>query len=249
MRLAVKIFALCAIAIFMISCAKKAPAPTTGAAADQDRMEAQRMVERAQLTFNAFMTDPNMGAMRDLLPKAKGVFIVPQALKAAFIIGAEGGSGVLVERAGASNNWIGPAFYTMGGANFGLQAGGEAIEMVLLIMSERGVAAFMSNSFKLGANVGVAIGPMGMGASAATANLSADILSFSKAKGLYAGLNLTGVVVAPRDKYNFAYYGKQVKPPEILVKGLKAPQAAGLLKAVAVASRETAQPKAKQAPR
>ncbi len=106
----------------------------------------------------------------------------------------------------------------------------------------------MSNNFKLGANAGIAIGPMGAGASAATANLSADILSFGKAKGLYAGVDLSGVVVAPRDKWNYAYYGKPVKPPEILVKGLKSPKAAKLLNSVAAASRETAQPKAKQAP-
>jgi lipid-binding SYLF domain-containing protein len=185
------------------------------------------------------MNDPHMGAMRDLLPRAKGVFIVPQELKAAFIIGAEGGSGVLVQRQGNSNNWTGPAFYTLGGANFGLQAGGEAIEMVLLIMSDRGISAFMSNNFKLGANVGLTVGPMGYGAMAATANLSADIISFGKSKGLYGGIDLTGTVVTPRDKWNYAYYGRAVNPPEILVKSLKAPQAAKLLNTVAVASRET----------
>ncbi len=248
MRFAVKILALCVFAIFLVSCAK-GPPPTTGAAADKDQMEAQQLVDRSQLTFNNFMNDPNMNAMRDLLPRAKGVFIMPQQLKGAFIVGAEGGSGVLVQRVRNTNDWAGPAFYTVGGASFGLQAGGEAAEIVLLIMSDRGITAFMSNSFKLGAHAGVAVGPMGIGASAATANLSADILSFSKAKGLYAGVDLTGAVVAPRDKWNYAYYGKPVKPPEILVKGLKSPRAAGLLKTVAVASRETAQPKAKQAPK
>lgn len=247
MRFALKILALCVFAIFLISCAK-APWPTTGAAADKDRVEAQQLVDRAQLTFNNFLNDPHMNAMRDLLPKAKGVYIVPQQLKGAFIVGAEGGSGVLVERVRNTNDWTGPAFYTLGGASFGLQAGGEAVELVLLIMSDRGIAAFMSNNFKLGVNAGIAVGPMGLGASAATANLSADILSFGRAKGLYAGVDLSGAVVVPRDKWNYAYYGKPVKPPEILVKGLKSPQAAGLLKSVAVASRETAQPKAKQAP-
>jgi lipid-binding SYLF domain-containing protein len=115
-------------------------------------------------------------------------------------------------------------------------------------MSERGIAAFMSNSFKLGVDSGIAVGPMGVGASAATANLSADILSFAKAKGLYGGVALDGAVVTPRDKWDYAYYEKPVKPAEILVKGLKSPQATGLLRAVAVASREAAQPKAKQAP-
>lgn len=247
MRYAGKIFVLCVFAILLISCAGTTTTGTT--AEDQNRVEAQQLVARAQTTFNNFINDPNMGAMRDLLPNAKGIFIIPQQLKGAFIVGAQGGSGVLVQRAGNTNDWTGPAFYTAAGASFGFQAGGQAAEIVLLIMSQRGIAAFMSNSFKLGADAGIAVGPMGMGASAATANLSADILSFAKAKGLYGGVSLDGSVVAPRDKWNFAYYGKPVKPPEILVKGLKSPEAAELLNAVSVASRESAERKAKQIPK
>jgi SH3 domain-containing YSC84-like protein 1 len=242
-----KIVFVAALAIAFISCAKT-PAPTTGAESGRDRMEAQQLVERSQLTFNNFIADPHMGAMRDLLPRARGIFIMPQQIKGAFIIGAGGGSGVLVQRMNNTDEWTGPAFYTAAGASFGLQAGGQAAEIILLIMSERGIAAFMSNSFKLGVDSGIAVGPMGVGASAATANLSADILSFAKAKGLYGGVALDGAVVTPRDKWDYAYYEKPVKPAEILVKGLKSPQATGLLRAVAVASREAAQPKAKQAP-
>lgn len=247
MRFAGKTLFLVVLAIFLVSCTPK-PAPPTGTASDQGRMEAQQLVERSQMTFNSFVNDPKMGAMRDLLPRARGIFIVPQQIRGAFIVGAQGGSGVLVERSGDTNNWTGPAFYTAAGASFGLQAGGQAAEVVLLIMSERGIAAFMSNSFKLGLDAGIAVGPMGVGASAATANLSADILSFSRAKGLYGGVSLDGTVIAPRDKWNFAFYGRDVKTTEILVKGLKSPQAEGLLRAIEVASRETAQPKAKQAP-
>jgi lipid-binding SYLF domain-containing protein len=249
MRYGFKIIAVLACALLLISCAKKPATTTATAAVSQDQMEAQQLVERAQLTFNNLMADNNMNAMRDLLPRAKGVFIMPQQLKGAFIVGAQGGNGVLVQRVGNTNDWAGPAFYTVGGASVGLQAGAQAAEVILLVMSERGIAAFMSNSFKLGADAGLAVGPVGIGASAATANLSADILSFSDPKGLYAGLALSGAVVAPRDKWNQAYYGKPVKPTEILVQNLKSPQAAGLLKAVAVASRETAQPKAKQVPK
>lgn len=246
MRFACKIFVLVILAVFLVSCAK---GQTTTTGADQARLEAQQLVERSQMTFNNFANDPNMGAFRDLLPKAKGVFIMPQQIKGAFVFGAAGGSGVLVERVGNTDTWTGPAFYTAGGASFGLQAGGQAAEIVLLIMSDRGVAAFMSNNFKLGVDAGIAVGPMGIGASAATANLSADILSFAKAKGLYGGVALDGTVIAKRDRWNYAFYGRDVKPPEILVKGLKMPQAEGLLKAVEVASREAAQPKAKQAPK
>ncbi len=248
MRFAGKFLFPAILAILLVSCASKTPAPATGAASDQGRMEAQQLVERSQMTFNSFVNDAKMGAMRDLLPRARGVFIVPQQIKGAFIVGAQGGSGVLVQRVRDTNEWAGPAFYTAAGASFGLQAGAQAAEVVLLIMSERGITAFMSNSFKLGLDAGIAVGPMGVGASAATANLSADILSFSRSKGLYGGVALDGTVIAPRDKWNFAYYEKSVKPTDILVKGFKSPQAEGLLRAIDVASRETAQPKAKQAP-
>jgi lipid-binding SYLF domain-containing protein len=212
-----------ALAFMILSCAGT-PAPATGDDADRDRLEAQQLVEKSQLTFNNFITDPRMRAMRDLLPKARAVFIMPQQLKGALIIGAGGGSGVLVQRAANTDEWTGPAFYTAAGASLGLQVGGQAAEIVLLIMSERGIAAFMSNSLKLGVDAGIAVGPMGVGGSAATANLSADILSFAKAKGLYGGVALDGVVVTPRDKWNSAFYGKPVKPSEILVRASRVPR-------------------------
>jgi lipid-binding SYLF domain-containing protein len=159
-----------------------------------------------------------MGVFRDLLPKAEGVLIVPSLLKGAFIIGASGGSGVLVTRDPNSGRWSEPAFYTLGGASIGLQLGGQSSEVVLLAMTERGVTSLLQTSAKLGGDIGVAVGPVGMGASAATANLSADILSFSRSKGLYGGLSLDGAVVAVRDSLNRAYYGKTVSPTDILVR-------------------------------
>lgn len=123
----------------------------------------------------------------------------------------------------------GHAFYTIGGASFGLQAGGTASEVVLLAMTERGVTAFLSNSLKLGADVGLALGPIGAGAAAATANLSADIISFSRSIGLFGGVSLDGAVVATRDGLNEAYYGKKVNATDMLVqRNVKNRQADGL---------------------
>jgi lipid-binding SYLF domain-containing protein len=208
----------------------------TLAAADE-AMEARQLVEKAQLTFESLAADPAMEAMTDLIKKAKGVLIVPQLLKGAFIVGAAGGSGVLLAREQLSGPWAGPAFYTIGEASFGLQIGGQASEVVLLAMTQRGVTAFMSNSFKLGGNVGVAVGPVGAGASAATANLSADILSFSRSKGLYGGVSLDGAVVATRSGWNDAYYGKVVTPEDIFVRrAVKNPLADGLINKVAKAA-------------
>jgi lipid-binding SYLF domain-containing protein len=191
---------------------------TTPAFAD-NASDAKQLVEKSKMTFDRFVGMNEMGAFRDLLKKAKGVFISPQVLEGAFIFGLSGGSGVLVARDPGTGSWNGPAFYTVGEASFGLQAGGKASEVIMLAMTERGVNAMLSPSVKLGADVGVAAGPVGAGASAATANISADILTFALSKGLYAGISLEGAVVAVRNEWNGAYYNKPgVTPTDILIR-------------------------------
>jgi len=208
-----------------------------GPALADDAMEAKQLVEKARMTFNGFETAKEMDAFRDLIKKAKGVFIAPQVLKGAFIVGASGGSGVFLARDGKSHKWSDPAFYTIGEASFGLQIGGTASEVILFAMTDRGVTAFLSNNFKLGADTAVAVGPVGVGAAAATANLSADILSFSRAKGLFGGVSVDGAVVAVRDGLNEGFYGKKVSATDILVKhNVKNKAAAGLVKTVNKAS-------------
>jgi len=198
-----------------------------------DRLEATQLVEKARLTVQNFMCDEKLGAFRDLIKKADGVLIAPDLLKGAFIVGASGGNAVLLVRDKNTGNWSEPAFYTIGGGSFGLQIGGQSSEVILLAMTERGVSSFQSSSFKLGGDAGVAAGPVGIGVSAATANLSADILSFSRSKGLYGGISLDGAVVAKRDSLNRAYYGKEVSPMDITVRNeVKNPQAAGLIRTV-----------------
>jgi lipid-binding SYLF domain-containing protein len=206
-----------------------------GPAAADDRLEARHLVERAKLTFDTFMANPDMGGFRDLLRRAKGVFISPQVLKGAFIFGVSGGSGVFLARDRKSGQWGGPAFYTIGEVSFGLQIGGEASQVVFVALTDRGVTALLSDSVKLGADVGVAVGPVGMGADASTANLSGDIIAFSISKGLYGGVSLEGAVVATRGDWNRAYYGMpQVAPVEILVqRKVRSQHAQELLNAVA----------------
>jgi SH3 domain-containing YSC84-like protein 1 len=196
-----------------------------------ERQEARQLVEKSRLTLNSFMNDDNMGAFRDLLKKAEGVLISPQLLKGAFVVGVSGGNAVFLARDKKTGEWSEPAFYTIGGASFGLQIGGEASEVILLAMTDRGVRSLLANSVKLGGDVGVAAGPVGIGAAAATANLSADILSFSRSKGLYAGISLDGAVVAVRGALNDAYYGKKgLSPTDILVHhNVVNPQAAALI--------------------
>ncbi len=185
-----------------------------------DAMDAKQLVERARLTLDSFAADNMVGPpVLDYLKRAKGVFIAPQVLRGAFIFGVSGGSGVFVVREGTGNAWNGPAFYTMGEASFGLQAGGDASEVVLLVMTDRGVSAMLSTSVKLGADASVAAGPVGGGAQAATANISADILSFTRSKGLYGGVSLQGAVVATRGALNDAFYDqKDLTPTDILIR-------------------------------
>ena len=118
-----------------------------------------------------------------------------------------------------------------------MQIGGESSEVILLAMTDRGVKSFLANSFKIGGDAGVAAGPVGIGASAASANLSADILSFARSKGLYAGVTLDGAVVAVREGLNDAYYGKGTSTADILIKhSVKDPRGDTLTRSVASAS-------------
>ena len=191
--------------------------PAIPAFAD-DKQEAMQLVEKARSAFEGFMADGKMEPFHGLVRKSRGILIAPQVLKGALVVGASGGNGVLVVRDEKTGRWNGPAFYTIGGVSYGLQIGGQASELVLLVMTERGVSSLLSNSLKLGADVGIAAGSVGAGASASTANLSADILAFSRSKGLYGGISLDGAVVEVRDSLNNAYYGKHVTPTDILVK-------------------------------
>ena len=198
-----------------------------------DATEARQLVEKAKMTLEDFEKAKEMEAFCDLIKKARGIFIAPQVLKGAFIVGASGGSGVFLARDAKGGKWSGPAFYTIGEASFGLQIGGSASEVILLAMTERGVTAFLSNNVKLGADTAVALGPIGAGAAAATANLSADILCFSRAKGLYGGVSVDGAVVAVRPALNKAFYGKEVNSTDILIKrDVNSTPAAGLIQAV-----------------
>jgi SH3 domain-containing YSC84-like protein 1 len=206
-------------------------------AAADDALDARQLVEKSQLTIQSFIADNEIEAIRDLISKARGVFIAPQVLRGAFIVGASGGSGVFLARDDLGKPWSDPAFYTIGSVSFGLQIGGEASEVVLLAMTERGVSAMLSSTFKLGADASVAVGPVGAGASAATAALSADIIAFSRAKGLYGGISVDGAVIAVRSDWNHAYYGKPVEPTDILVRRtVSNSHAASLIAAVTKAS-------------
>jgi SH3 domain-containing YSC84-like protein 1 len=180
----------------------------------QAQSEQQKLVNAADVSMSNFMRDPEMKWLQQNIGRAKGVLIAPEIVKAGFIIGGSGGRAVLVARDGAGK-WVGPAFYTLATASVGFQAGVAASEMVTLVMTDKGMNSLLSSSFKFGGDASVAAGPVGAGAKS---DVVADLIAFSRSKGIYGGLNLDGTVVSTNDEWNSAYFGKKVLPPDILVR-------------------------------
>lgn len=191
--------------------------------------EAQVVIDDANQTFSNFISDPDMVWFRDHLNKAHGLLIVPKLGRGGFIIGGSGGRGLLLGRDSKTGRWSEPAFYTMGSASIGLQIGAEQSQVILVIMSNKGLDALLSTKAQLGADMSVAAGPVGTGTRAATA----DVLSFSRSKGAFAGLTVDGSIVDPDNTRNTAYYGKAVSPLDILVRhSVKNSRSAELVKNV-----------------
>lgn len=194
---------------------------TFSTVAASDKSEAQVIVDKAKATFTDVLTDSNFYWLDKYLKDAKGILIFPQILKAGFFVGGSGGTGVLLVRNEETGAWSDPAFYTVGSVTFGLQIGAEAAEVVMLAMNRKAIDTLLVSTAKLGADASIAVGPIGGGAkgSIAVPAVSADFLSFARSKGLYAGLNLEGSVLAVRDSLNEGYYGKDVGPKDIIMKG------------------------------
>lgn len=179
--------------------------------------EQQEIIEKARLTAESMLADPNHPTLRQYLPRARGVMVFPSLLKGGFVIGAEGGTGVLLAR-GKDGAWSYPAFYTVGAASVGLQVGFQDSQVIFLIMTERGLRAIMHTEVKLGADASIAAGPVGTGVEGATTTaFNADIVSFAKTSGLFAGLSFEGAVVKGRDSHNISYYGRGATAQAILV--------------------------------
>lgn len=176
--------------------------------------EEQQLVDKAEMSLKNIYK--NNSWFRDHGKQAKAIYIVPSLLRGAFIFGGAGGSGVLIVKQ-KDGNWSQPAFYTMGSASFGLQIGADASEIVLVVRTQRGLEAFYTTDFRLGGDLSVAVGPAGAGARGG--GITGDFVSFAKSKGAYAGVSVDGQGVAVADTANMNYYGKPVRPTDILVKG------------------------------
>lgn len=184
------------------------------AGAANAQSDQQKLVNSADTTLNNFMRDPDMTWLQQNIGRAKAVLISPEIVKAGFIFGGSGGRAVLIAHEGGK--WRGPAFYTMSTASVGFQAGVSVSEMVTLVMTEKGMNSLLAASFKVGGDASIAAGPVGAGAKS---DIPADLVAFTRAKGIYGGLNLDGTLINLTDDWNAAYYGKKVTPVDILIKG------------------------------
>ena len=208
--------------------------PTASAIAADDA-KPQKLVDEARKTLETFIADPNMGWFRMHVGDSKGLLIVPSLIKAGFVWGGSGGHGVLLARDEKTNKWTEPAFYGIGSVSWGLQIGVQKAEVIMVVRTQRGMESLLRTSVKLGGDTSVAAGPVGVGAAIRT--VTGDIISFTRAKGAFAGVSFEGAVVKTNDKYSNAYYGKSVTPVDILVKQeVSNPKSAELRRAVAKAA-------------
>lgn len=193
----------------------------------KDLRKAVERVDKASTVMNQIMSVSDKSIPRDLLAKAKAIVVFPGALKAAFIFGGQGGAGVVIKR--TAGGWSAPAFLNMAGGSFGAQIGGQKTDYILLIMNDKGLAGLMEDKFEIGGEGSVSAGPVGRTASASTnVTLDAEILSYSRSKGLFAGIALKGVMITPDSDLNTAAYSKSAK--EILgTPGLESSAAPGAL--------------------
>lgn len=199
-----------------------AAAVAAPAAAKDTAAEMQALVDQSNATLKAFRADKDMASMRANLAKAKGVLIAPEVVKAGFILGGSGGHAVLLSR-GKGGSWGGPAAYTLRTANVGFQAGASKSETVMLVMTQKGMDKLVGGDFKFGSDVSVAAGDKGGGAET---NMAADMITYAKSKGVYGGVNFSGTGVSINKDLNRAYYGKDVKPADILGRKVAAPAGA-----------------------
>jgi len=177
----------------------------------------QTLVDRSTLTIQELMTQNVSQDPKSLLRRAKGVMICPRVFKAGFFVGGEGGSCVLLARSG-NGTWSYPTFYDIGSGSFGFQFGVQDSQLMLLIMTNRGLNAVMDSQVRFGANVSVAVASVGAGVQGATtAAVGADIVAFAEARGLFGGVSLDGGVMSARIDENQSYYGQPFAARQIVL--------------------------------
>ena len=183
--------------------------------AASDREETTDRLDHAGAVLHEIMSAPDKGIPEEVLEHAKCVAVVPHMIKGGLVIGAENGRGVTTCR--TANGWSAPAFFAITGGSWGLQIGIEGVDLVMIIQNDKGMQQLLSSKFQLGADASAAAGPVGRHASANTDwKLETEILTYSRARGAFAGLTLTGAAIRRDDDSTEAIYGHDVSTRSIL---------------------------------
>ncbi|MGA6985235.1 MAG: lipid-binding SYLF domain-containing protein [Terriglobales bacterium] len=193
--------------------------------APEANTKASGRVEAAGTVLDEIQAAPDKGIPQEILGSAECVAVVPSLLNGGFVFGARYGRGVASCR--AEKGWSAPAFFTIGGGSFGLQIGGQATDVIMLIMNKNGMDNLLSSQFKLGADASAAAGPVGRHAAADTDwKMKAQVLTYSRSRGLFAGLELNGAVIKQDKSSTREFYGRMVPFKTSLTGNIEAPKAA-----------------------
>ncbi len=183
----------------------------------QAQRSEQELVDRSTLAAQDMLNDQNGHDAQSVLRRARATMICPRVFRAGFLFGAQGGSCVLVARDG-NGSWSSPAFYTIAAGSFGFQAGLQDSELMLIILTDRGLRAVLDDQFKLGADAGAVFVQWGGGVEGDTTTAAgADIVGFTRSRGLFAGISLSGSVMAADSASNRAYYGREEAAQQIVI--------------------------------
>lgn len=193
--------------------------------ADSKKEDSTERLEKAAVVLHEVMGTPDKGIPDEVMEHAKCVAVVPHMIKGGFVFGAEGGRGVVTCR--TASGWSAPAFFAITGGSWGLQIGVEGVDLVMIIQNEKGMQHLLSSKFQIGADASAAAGPVGRHASADTDwKMNAEILTYSRAKGAFAGLTLSGASVRTDEDSTTAIYGPDVTSREILAGKVPPPASA-----------------------
>src|SRR4051794_14413002 len=189
------------------------------------KQDAKERLTNAGQILDEIMSSPDKGIPQEVIDNAKCIAVVPNLIKGAFIFGGKHGRGVATCR--TATGWSAPAFISVGGGSFGLQIGAEGIDLIMTVMNDHGMQRMLSNKFQVGGDAAAAAGPVGRHASAGTDwKADSEILTYSRAKGLFAGISLTGAVVQQDDDSTIAIYRKIIAQRTILSGSTLAPSSA-----------------------
>ena len=193
--------------------------------ADNLKEDAEVIVEKARLVIEDVRTAPDSGAAYDLIRQSAGVVIIPDMFKGGFVVGGSYGRGVVVAR--KDGKWSGPSFVYIGAGSIGFQIGAQLTDLILVVIGQNTMDSFLRSSFKLGADAAIAVGPVGAQATAATdILLKGGIYSYSRSKGLFAGVSLEGAGMGTEYDLNRAYYQTTSNPKDILYGQVETPVSA-----------------------